>query len=84
MNNLNDPPIITIIGVELRLKTLDGYQEEMAMLSCNITLPNSANPAYPYCINGTIHTSLGDINFGNQERLQIPVGYSRITPHRDY
>lgn len=73
---------MVIIGVELRLREANGFQEEIGMLGCHIEIPASVNTSYSYSINGTIHTTVGDINFGNQEILRIPAGQTYMNPRR--
>lgn len=75
---------IHIIGVELR-SNINGINEEIAMLSCNIEIPANMNGSNLYRLNGTIHTSVGDINFGNgQMYCDVPFGNSFSHPSRTH
>lgn len=62
-------PMLRIIGVELRYRDPAGYQEEIAILPCNILVKANMGNGMAPTINATIHTSAGDTNFAGDARL---------------
>jgi hypothetical protein len=52
---------IRIIGIEIKLRNFDGRQEELALLPCNLVIPNPhQNRHLRFEMPLTMHTTVGD------------------------
>ncbi len=68
-----------VIGIEGRTRTQDGQNIEVAVVPCSIPLMLESDGGDSY-VNLTLHTSEGDIGFGDQE---VPRSRNQnITPNQ--